>query len=85
LNTNSLIIAGTILIIVGIFLIFAGSIIGMFLKTKEGAEVKTGGVIMIGPIPLIFGSDRGMAIIGFLMAIILMVVAYILFYRGRIL
>ncbi|MDI9624515.1 MAG: TIGR00304 family protein [Methanothermobacter sp.] len=83
MNTNSLIIVGIILIILGIFLVFAGSIISIF-KTKEGAEVKTGGVIMIGPIPIIFGSDRGMAIIGFLMAIILMIVAYILFYRSII-
>ncbi|BAW31150.1 MAG TPA: TIGR00304 family protein [Methanothermobacter sp.] len=81
MNANSLIIVGIILVIFGIFLIFAGSIMGMFTKTKESTEVKTGGVIMIGPIPIIFGSDRGMAIIGFLMAIILMIVAYILFYR----
>jgi len=81
LNANSLIIVGIILVIFGIFLIFAGSIIGMFTKTKESTEVKTGGVIMIGPIPIIFGSDRGMAVIGFLMAIVLMIVAYILFYR----
>lgn len=84
MNTNTLIMAGIILIILGIFLIFAGSIISISTKTKEGAEVKTGGVIMIGPIPIIFGSDRGMAIIGFLMAIILMIVAYILFYRSII-
>jgi len=82
LNTNSLIIVGIILIILGIFIIFAASIMSIFTKTKEGAEVKTGGVIMLGPIPIIFGSDRGMAIIGFLMAIILMIVAYILFYRS---
>lgn len=81
MNANSLIIVGIILVIFGIFLIFAGSIIGMFTKTKESTEVKTGGVIMIGPIPIIFGSDRGMAVIGFLMAIVLMIVAYILFYR----
>ncbi len=74
--------AGIIIILIGILFIFVGSMISIFTEAKEGkSEVKTGGVIMIGPIPIIFGSDRGMAIIGVVLAIILMIIAYILFYR----
>jgi len=76
-----LITAGVILIVAGILLTFIGGAITAGSQSKEKGEVKAAGVVMIGPIPIIFGSDRGMAITGVVLALILMIVAYLLFYR----
>jgi uncharacterized protein (TIGR00304 family) len=72
-------IAGIIAIFIGFILIF----IGTFLQgtASKTGEVKTGGVILIGPIPIIFGNDTGSIITVVILAIILMILAYFLFYR----
>lgn len=79
MNAGVLVIAGIIVVFVGISLIFIGSILQ---STSKTTEVHTGGVIMIGPIPIIFGNDKGLIITGVILAIVIMVVYYILFYRG---
>ncbi|MDP1552031.1 MAG: TIGR00304 family protein [Methanobacteriaceae archaeon] len=50
-------------------------------ENSTKSEIKTGGVILIGPIPIIFGNDKNMLVTGVIMAIILMAIAYFLFYR----
>lgn len=77
-----LVTAGILIIIVGIFLTFIGTAIKATSQPREKeTQVKTAGVVLIGPIPIIFGSDRKMLITGVALALILMIVAYILFYR----
>ncbi len=76
-----IITAGIILIMVGVLLTFIGTALTAASQPKEKGEVKAAGVVMIGPVPIIFGSDRNMAVTGAVLAIILMIVAYILFYR----
>ncbi len=76
---NTIITVGILVIFIGFILIFAGTALQSSAKTSD---VKTGGVILIGPIPIIFGSDKGAVVTAVLMAIILMVLAYFLFYRG---
>jgi uncharacterized protein (TIGR00304 family) len=41
-------------------------------------RVKGGGVILIGPIPIVFGSDRRYVIIAMILAIVLMLVAFVI-------
>ena len=81
INSNTIIIAGIAVIIIGFILVFVGTALQASSKTSE---VKSGGVILIGPIPIIFGNDKSFTIIAVIMAIIIMVVSYILFYRGMI-
>lgn len=83
---ENLVFLGIGVIIVGMLLIFVGS---FFLasgkpedKDLNSEKVSTGGVVMIGPIPIIFGTDKSMLPITIILAIILMVVYYLLFYRG---
>jgi len=79
-NYNMVILAGFLVVILGILMIF----IGTALQSSSGSsktEIHTGGVIMIGPIPIIFGNDRGLVVIGFIVAFVLMILYYILFYR----
>jgi uncharacterized protein (TIGR00304 family) len=48
---------------------------------KVKSEVKGGGVIMLGPIPIIFGSDKESAKTAAILAIILMLLSLLIF-RG---
>lgn len=81
LNSNTLILTGIVVLLIGMILIFIGTALQITSKSGETGEFKAGGVIMIGPIPIIFGTDKGMATTAVILAIILMVVSYILFSR----
>jgi uncharacterized protein (TIGR00304 family) len=82
-NYNSIILIGFAVVIIGILIIF----IGTALQTSSNSsktEVHTSGVILIGPIPIIFGNDKGLVLVAVIIAVILMILSYILFYRGSI-
>lgn len=83
---ETLIFIGIAVVIVGILLTFIGTALISSGKShnneKGNGTVSTGGVILIGPIPIIFGNDKSMIWVTVLGAIILMVIAYFLFYRG---
>ena len=78
-----LISAGMLLIVIGFFLVILGSVGSMFGRDggdeKPKTEVKGGGVIMIGPIPVVFGSDRKSVQTLMLLAIALMILYFIVF------
>ncbi|NYB25889.1 MAG: TIGR00304 family protein [Methanobacteriaceae archaeon] len=76
---STIITVGILVIFIGFILIFAGTALQTSGKTSD---VKTGGVVLIGPIPIIFGSDKGTIVTAVIMAVILMILAYFLFYRG---
>ncbi len=48
---------GTALIFVGVFLIAVATILMSVLHSKKG-KTEAAGVIVVGPIPIIFGKDR---------------------------
>lgn len=72
------------LVAIGIMLIFLGFfliILGM-MRVKESAceeitqeKIKGGGVILIGPVPIVFGTDRRYALFLMILAIVLMLLA----------
>lgn len=63
-----LILGGIVLVLVGIGVIA----VSMLAEGRSaGAEVKGGGVVMIGPVPVIFGSDARWASLAMALAIIL--------------
>ncbi|MGC9108171.1 MAG: TIGR00304 family membrane protein [Infirmifilum sp.] len=67
---------GLILFIVGLFLMF------IEMKSREtGGKVETGAVVIIGPVPIVFGSNRAIAkdLMIFALVLTLMVfLAYVL-------
>lgn len=79
MNSSILVIAGFVVVMVGIVLIFIGSI---YQSTNKNTEVQTGGIIMIGPVPIIFGNDKGLIITGAIFAVVIMVLYYLLFFRS---
>ncbi|NPA47407.1 MAG: DUF131 domain-containing protein [Thermococci archaeon] len=74
-----LIVAGLLLVLIGFMLIFVGTVIG-----SEGSGAETGGVIMIGPIPIVFGTSRRMAVGAMVLAVLLMALwlAFFVFSMG---
>jgi uncharacterized protein (TIGR00304 family) len=71
-----LVLAGVLLILGGFAVVFASVLTS---SRKGEGEARGGGVIMIGPIPIVFGSDAKWASIAIVLAIILVVVS-LLFY-----
>jgi uncharacterized protein (TIGR00304 family) len=78
-----LIAAGVLLIILGFFLIAFGM---MRSKSEDGGpdqenreeKIKGGGVILIGPIPVVFGTDKRFVLIAMILAIVIMMLAIML-------
>ncbi len=71
------------LIQIGLVVVLAGLgilVASMFSnrKKEEGTRVQGGGVVLIGPIPIIFGSDARWATIAIALAIVLVVLTIIL-------
>jgi uncharacterized protein (TIGR00304 family) len=69
---------GLSLIVMGFLVLLAG----MVQEFGQGSA-SYGGVILVGPIPIIIGSSPQMAIISMLMAAVLMIISYVLFWRRR--
>lgn len=82
-NFNTVILAGIAVVVLGILIIFVGTVLQATKSTGETqtGEVQAGGVVMIGPIPIIFGTNKNITVVSIVLAIILMIVAYLLFYR----
>ena len=51
-------------------------------RPQPRKSIKGGGVVLIGPIPVVFGSDAKTAMILMVLAIILIVVVAVLFYSS---
>ena len=68
---------GTALVIVGIIIIVAVIILASMVGTKKG-KVRSGGVVMIGPIPIIFGTDKKSVKVAVALALALTIVVLII-------
>ncbi len=77
------------IIILGFILIILGVLTGYkkfeedFEEEKAKRDVKAGGVILIGPIPIVFGESR-YAVYALILTIVLMVMAIIFMFSLRI-
>ena len=78
MKEGELVTAGMALILLGFLVVFAG----LMLSTRNSqGEVRGGGVVFLGPIPLVFGSDKNSAVTVSGLALVLMILAYFLFKR----
>jgi len=69
-----LVLAGTALVIVGLGIVVAS----MLVEGRGKGEVKGGGVVLLGPIPIIFGSDAKWASIAIVLAIVLILLVVVM-------
>ncbi len=70
----TLIFIGVVVVIIGILLIFIASI-----SSQGETRVEGGGVVIIGPIPIVFGSSQRITILLLFLAIILTVTTIVLY------
>lgn len=70
------------LILAGLVLVLAGlgvMAVSLFSEGRRaGSEVKGGGVLMVGPIPIILGSDSKWASAAIVLAIVLVLLTFVL-------
>ncbi len=74
---------GMLLIIAGFIAIFIYIIINSlqsYNNASQNSSVNAAGLIMIGPIPVAFGTSPGMVAIVEILAIVLMVIAILFFF-----
>lgn len=57
MDSGTLYALGTVLIFVGIFILIAAVILMSILYGKKG-KTKTAGIIVVGPVPIVFGKDK---------------------------
>jgi uncharacterized protein (TIGR00304 family) len=84
MKSGELVFAGVVIVVLGMLIIFAGMIKESVTSKDAGnGGIRGGGVIMIGPIPIIFGTDKDSIAAVIVLAILLIVVSYFLFRRVR--
>ncbi len=69
---NRLTLIGILVSLLGAITIMASLVLG-FLSAPNGGSSSFGGVVVIGPIPVVFGTDRTAVLIAVVGAVILMV------------
>lgn len=72
MDSRSLIVIGIAVMFIGFILMSLGIILSSFLG-NAGDKIEGGGVVMIGPIPISFGTSTETLIIAMFLAVLLMV------------
>ena len=77
------------LTLVGFAIIFAGFLVVLGASLGSGGSTSTGGFILIGPIPIVFGSGPGsgmlaaVALVITVATVVLYLLSFFLWRRGR--
>lgn len=58
MSGQSLFYLGFALIFVGLGIVFVAALLLFLASTKKGGKVRGGGAIIIGPFPIVFGTDK---------------------------
>ncbi len=66
---------GVLLILAGLAVVLVAFVASF---KKSGDEVKGAGVVLIGPVPIAFGSDAKWTSVAILLAIVLVVLSFLL-------
>jgi uncharacterized protein (TIGR00304 family) len=75
---------GMLLIFAGFALLFVYALLSASSSaSKEGSNISAGGLIMIGPFPIAFGTSPSMLIVVEVLAIILIILAILFFFLMR--
>ncbi|MCW4023822.1 MAG: DUF131 domain-containing protein [Candidatus Bathyarchaeota archaeon] len=84
MDTSAFFSLGTLLIIVGVIVVILAVILSSTSRgDREKAKVKGAGVVMIGPIPIIFGTDKKSAttVVALALALTIILIVYYLLVR----
>ncbi|MFQ6073828.1 MAG: DUF131 domain-containing protein [Candidatus Bathyarchaeia archaeon] len=76
---------GLFLVLVGFFVTFIAAVLLLFTAFKGKGKVKGGGAVIIGPFPIIFGTDKESVKILLLLSIVLVVLLLVLMAFSHVL
>lgn len=78
---------GFILIIFGFVLVFAAMILLAFHSTRGSGKSRAAGVLLIGPIPIIFGTDKdsvkGLMILAIVLILVVFAIMFLSYLFGK--
>ena len=72
---------GLIVLLAGIVIIFVASVASSRHGESGETKVKGGGVIMVGPIPIIFGTDTRWLVVAIILAGLLLLLGLVSYWR----
>jgi uncharacterized protein (TIGR00304 family) len=78
LADNVIFTIGLLLVIAGFVIAVLVSFLAILRSMKGGEKMRGGGVVMIGPVPIVFGTDKGSTRTLLLLGIILMILFLVL-------
>jgi|ECHhosMinimDraft_1075155.scaffolds.fasta_scaffold00041_20 uncharacterized protein (TIGR00304 family) len=60
-SSTALFTVGVVALVVGFLIVFLAVAIELArgIRAKEGSKAEGGGIILIGPVPIVFGSSKG--------------------------
>jgi len=73
-----LVMLGIVLIMLGFLLLVIETMHSVYEIEYNEKKIEGGGVVLIGPIPIVFGSDKKYALIAMVLAIVIMLL-YLMF------
>ena len=68
---------GMILILTGFLIVFVAIVLLIFTATRGGKKVRGGGAVIIGPFPIVFGTDKESVKTLLLLSIVLIVLVLV--------
>ncbi len=77
-DTSPLYSLGLIMILVGIIVVIVAFIL-LFISSVKGGEARGGGALIIGPLPIVFGTDKESVKAMLWLSIALTIIAFALF------
>ncbi len=84
MEDSALFETGLLLVFIGLVLAFIAAFVLMLRGPRTGSKVRGGGIVMLGPFPIIFGTDRESVKALILLSILLMIAALAFMWFGSI-
>ena len=82
MDSQVVLLSGIGLVLLGFLLVFLSGFLPGGLKPGD-AKAEAGGVLLIGPIPIVFGSSPGAALVAAASALALLAAVFLLFFFKR--
>ena len=83
MDTQTIYCLGIAMVFIGIFIVLLAFVLLFYSNAKEPGKFKGGGALIIGPFPIIFGTDKESVRMVLILSIILtalLILAMVIFY-----
>jgi len=80
MTASTLGMLGVLLIFVGFAIVFLAVLLLLFRSAKGTSKVRGGGVVLIGPFPIVFGTDRESVKLLLILSIVLVVTVFFVMF-----